>query len=373
MDAAGAWSDERRQRQSACRARIARHGWARDRPAGGRVPRREARRRRVGGQGRRGDRASPSTATRCSCCRRPPKASRPPVPPFCVPEQARLRHAGRQLLARVWRARQRQGDRPRGASRNAAASRRPRWATRPTGCSDWDRMCRGIADLTPMFPSGQRTAYASLNLRLHRRRSHPARSTAAPSRSFSKRSSASRSASTSLTSACPTAGCRASRCSKTGRRRRPTTTRAWWASPRAVEVARYFNRREIQQAAIPGLGRYHAARAGWRGTTRCWPTGGELDGVRIAAGRRDPRRHRAAELRVGRDLPRARAARARLPARPRYRALARPTLSATSAAGLVRLRRPGAHSASASRRTTSRMRPAAPSTADARLARRRTS
>jgi CubicO group peptidase (beta-lactamase class C family) len=27
---------------------------------------------------------------------------------------------------------------------------------------DWDRMCRGIADLTPMFPLGQRTAYHSL-------------------------------------------------------------------------------------------------------------------------------------------------------------------------------------------------------------------
>ena len=28
---------------------------------------------------------------------------------------------------------------------------------------DWDRMCRGIADLTPMFPIGERTAYHSLN------------------------------------------------------------------------------------------------------------------------------------------------------------------------------------------------------------------
>jgi CubicO group peptidase (beta-lactamase class C family) len=28
---------------------------------------------------------------------------------------------------------------------------------------DWERMCRGIADLTPMFPLGQRTAYHSLN------------------------------------------------------------------------------------------------------------------------------------------------------------------------------------------------------------------
>jgi CubicO group peptidase (beta-lactamase class C family) len=28
---------------------------------------------------------------------------------------------------------------------------------------DWDRMCRGIADLEPMFPLGERTAYHSLN------------------------------------------------------------------------------------------------------------------------------------------------------------------------------------------------------------------
>jgi len=33
----------------------------------------------------------------------------------------------------------------------------------PDWLPDWDRMCRGIADLTPMFPIGQRTAYHSLN------------------------------------------------------------------------------------------------------------------------------------------------------------------------------------------------------------------
>jgi CubicO group peptidase (beta-lactamase class C family) len=33
----------------------------------------------------------------------------------------------------------------------------------PDWLSDWDRMVRGIADLTPMFPIGQRTAYHSLN------------------------------------------------------------------------------------------------------------------------------------------------------------------------------------------------------------------
>src|SRR5690349_3567027 len=33
----------------------------------------------------------------------------------------------------------------------------------PDWLSDWDRMCRGIADLAPMFPIGQRTAYHSLN------------------------------------------------------------------------------------------------------------------------------------------------------------------------------------------------------------------
>jgi CubicO group peptidase (beta-lactamase class C family) len=33
----------------------------------------------------------------------------------------------------------------------------------PEWLPDWDRMCRGIADLEPMFPLGQRTAYHSLN------------------------------------------------------------------------------------------------------------------------------------------------------------------------------------------------------------------
>ncbi|HWN38974.1 MAG TPA: serine hydrolase domain-containing protein [Gammaproteobacteria bacterium] len=33
----------------------------------------------------------------------------------------------------------------------------------PEWLSDWDRMCRGIADLAPMFTIGQRTAYHSLN------------------------------------------------------------------------------------------------------------------------------------------------------------------------------------------------------------------
>jgi CubicO group peptidase (beta-lactamase class C family) len=33
----------------------------------------------------------------------------------------------------------------------------------PDWLPDWDRMCRGIADLEPMFPPGMRTAYHSLN------------------------------------------------------------------------------------------------------------------------------------------------------------------------------------------------------------------
>jgi CubicO group peptidase (beta-lactamase class C family) len=33
----------------------------------------------------------------------------------------------------------------------------------PEWLADWDKMCRGIADLTPKFPIGQRTAYHSLN------------------------------------------------------------------------------------------------------------------------------------------------------------------------------------------------------------------
>ena len=96
----------------------------------------------------------------------------------------------------------------------------------PEWLPDWDRMCRGIADLTPMFPIGQRTAYHSLNfgyINGEILRRVDGRSIA----SFSKTRSASHSESTALTSACRTASSSASRCSPTVRLRRPITTRAW--------------------------------------------------------------------------------------------------------------------------------------------------
>ena len=82
----------------------------------------------------------------------------------------------------------------------------------PEWLPDWDRMCRGIADLTPMFPIGERTAYHSLNFGyingeiLRRVDGRPIAQV--PRR----RRSASRSASTAPTWACRTASCTASRC-----------------------------------------------------------------------------------------------------------------------------------------------------------------
>ena len=188
----------------------------------------------------------------------------------------------------------------------------------PEWLPDWDRMCRGIADLEPMFPLGERTAYHSLNygyingeiLRrvdgrtiaqfLQEEICKPLGIDGAylgvPDSEL-KRVAV-------LTDAPPA----------------PAEYDARMVGePAGSRVAEVFNRREVQQASIPGSGGLFSAR----GLARHYAMLAQLGRARRrarAARSPHPRRHRAAKLRVGRDLQDPRAARARLPARHRYRA-----------------------------------------------------
>src|SRR5262245_40050440 len=149
----------------------------------------------------------------------------------------------------------------------------------PDWLPDWDRMCRGIADLKPMFPIGQRTAYHSLNFghingeilrRIDGRTigqflqdeiCKPLKIDGlylgVPERELHRVAV--------LTDAPPA----------------PADYDARMVGePAGSYVAKVFNRRDVQQAAIPGSGgimsarglaRHYAMLANW----------GELDGVRI--------------------------------------------------------------------------------------------
>ena len=149
----------------------------------------------------------------------------------------------------------------------------------PDWLPDWDRMCRGIADLTPMFPIGERSAYHSLNygyingeiLRrvdgrtiaqfLQEEICEPLGIDGAylgvPDRELHRVAV--------LTDAPPA----------------PAEYDARMVGePAGSHVAAVFNRREVQQASIPGSGgifsarglaRHYAMLANW----------GELDGVRV--------------------------------------------------------------------------------------------
>ena len=149
----------------------------------------------------------------------------------------------------------------------------------PEWLSDWDRMCRGIADLTPMFPIGERTAYHSLNygyingeiLR---------RVDGRPIGRFLQEELCKPLKIDGLFLGVPDGDLHRVAVLKNG----PPASAAYDASmvgePAGSQVAEVFNRRAVQQAAIPGSGgimsarglaRHYAMLANW----------GELDGVRI--------------------------------------------------------------------------------------------
>lgn len=148
----------------------------------------------------------------------------------------------------------------------------------PEWLPDWDKMCRGIADLTPMFPIGQRTAYHSLNFgyingEILRR---------IDGRTIGQflQDEICKPLHADIYLGVPESELHRVAVLKDA----PPAPAAYDASmvgePAGSNVAKYFNRVEVQKAAIPasggimsarGLARHYAMLANW----------GELDGVRI--------------------------------------------------------------------------------------------
>jgi CubicO group peptidase (beta-lactamase class C family) len=149
----------------------------------------------------------------------------------------------------------------------------------PDWLADWDKMCRGIADLTPMFPIGQRTAYHSLNygyINGEILRRVDGRTIG----QFLQDEICKPLKINGLYLGVPDGEMRRVAVLKDG----PPAPAAYDASmvgePAGSYVAKAFNRPEVIKAAIPGSGgimsarglaRHYAMLANW----------GELDGVRI--------------------------------------------------------------------------------------------
>jgi CubicO group peptidase (beta-lactamase class C family) len=148
----------------------------------------------------------------------------------------------------------------------------------PEWLSDWDRMCRGIADLTPMFEPGQRTSYASLTYghmigEVIRR---------ADGRQISQvlEDEVAQPLNADIYLGVPDSALSRVAVLKDGPPAPAHYDIRMVGEPAGSEVARWFNRREIQQAVIPGSGGIMSAR----GLARMYAmlaNGGELDGVRI--------------------------------------------------------------------------------------------
>ncbi len=142
----------------------------------------------------------------------------------------------------------------------------------PEWLSDWDRMCRGIADLTPMFPIGERTAYHSLNYG-HINGEILRRVDGRPIAQFLQEEICNPLGIDGAylgvpdQRAAPRRGAHG-RAAGAGRLRRPHGRRAGRIARRGgVQSARGACRRRSRARA--GC----SARAASRATTRCWPTG----------------------------------------------------------------------------------------------------
>lgn len=149
----------------------------------------------------------------------------------------------------------------------------------PEWLADWDKMCRGIADLTPMFPIGQRTAYHSLNYG-HINGEILRRVDGRPIGRFLQDEIIKPLGANSIYLGVPDSELHRVAVLKDG----PPAPAAYDArmvgEPAGSEVGKYFNRPEIQRAAIPGSGGIMSAR----GLARHYAmlvNWGELDGVRI--------------------------------------------------------------------------------------------
>jgi CubicO group peptidase (beta-lactamase class C family) len=148
----------------------------------------------------------------------------------------------------------------------------------PEWLADWDRMCRGIADLTPMFEPGQRTAYASLNYG-HIVGEVIRRIDGRHIRQFLQEELA-RPLGLDIYFGVSDAALSRVAVLKDGPPPSAEYAARMVGEPAGSEVARYFNRREIKQAAIPGSGGIMNARSLARHYALL-AAGGELDGVRI--------------------------------------------------------------------------------------------
>jgi CubicO group peptidase (beta-lactamase class C family) len=149
----------------------------------------------------------------------------------------------------------------------------------PEWLADWDRMCRGIADLTPMFEPGQRTAYASLTYG-HMVGEVIRRIDGRPIGQFLREEICQPLGGIDVFLGVPDAEL-ARIAVLTDAPPAPAEYDARMVGePAGSRVAEVFNRREVQQAAIPGSGGIMSAR----GLARHYAmlaNGGELDGVRI--------------------------------------------------------------------------------------------
>jgi CubicO group peptidase (beta-lactamase class C family) len=148
----------------------------------------------------------------------------------------------------------------------------------PEWLGDWDRMCRGIADLTPMFEPGLRTAYASLNYG-HILGEVVRRIDGRPIGKFLQEELC-QPLGLDIYLGVPDAALSRVAVLEDGPAPPPEYEARMVGEPADSRVADWFNRREIQQAAIPGSGGIMKARSLARHYAML-AAGGELDGVRI--------------------------------------------------------------------------------------------
>ena len=149
----------------------------------------------------------------------------------------------------------------------------------PEWLPDWDRMCRGIADLTPMFPIGERTAYHSLNYG-HINGEILRRVDGRPIAQFLREEICAPLGIDGAYLGVPDGELERVAVLTDGPPAPPEYDARMVGEPAGSRVAEVFNRREVVQASVPGSGglfsarglaRHYAMLAQW----------GELDGVRV--------------------------------------------------------------------------------------------
>ncbi|HEX8968761.1 MAG TPA: serine hydrolase domain-containing protein [Chloroflexota bacterium] len=148
----------------------------------------------------------------------------------------------------------------------------------PEWLADWDRMCRGIADLTPMFEPGQRTSYASLTYG-HMVGEVIRRIDGRPIGQF-LREEVCQPLGLDIYLGVPDEALPRVAVLTDGPPPPPAYDARMVGEPADSQVAHWFNQRPIQQAAIPGSGGIMNARSLARHYAML-ANGGTLDGVRI--------------------------------------------------------------------------------------------